>query len=223
MKASIMADVDWRTKGAVTPVKDQGQCGSCFAFSAHFLKTGNLVSLSDQELVDCSTSYGNYGCSGGWMNSAFEYIRDNGGIDTESSYPYEAVEETCRFKANSVGATCTGFINVQKNNESVLQEAVANIGPICVAIDATHSSFSFYSSGEDTHTNTLDMHLLRAGCSSTILGHASLVVGYGTEGGQDYWIVKNSWGTSWGDAGYIKMSRNRDNNCGIASEPSPTV
>nr|P25784.1 RecName: Full=Digestive cysteine proteinase 3; Flags: Precursor [Homarus americanus] len=216
----MAADVDWRTKALVTPVKDQEQCGSCWAFSAtgalegqHFLKNDELVSLSEQQLVDCSTDYGNDGCGGGWMTSAFDYIKDNGGIDTESSYPYEAEDRSCRFDANSIGAICTGSVEVQ-HTEEALQEAVSGVGPISVAIDASHFSFQFYSSGVYYEQN----------CSPTFLDHGVLAVGYGTESTKDYWLVKNSWGSSWGDAGYIKMSRNRDNNCGIASEPSyPTV
>jgi cathepsin L len=146
--------LDWRDKGYVTPVKDQGQCGSCWAFSAtgslegqHFRATLNLVSLSEQNLVDCSRQQGNFGCSGGLMDRAFEYIEVNNGIDTELSYPYVAVEGDCQFKAANVGATDTGFTEIKSKSEDALQQAVAIVGPISVAIDASHSSFQLYKSG----------------------------------------------------------------------------
>ncbi|KAL7631758.1 UNVERIFIED_CONTAM: hypothetical protein RMT77_017939 [Armadillidium vulgare] len=205
--------VDWRTKGYVTPVKDQGQCGSCWAFAStgglegqNFAKRGKLVSLSEQNLVDCVPGSS---CSGGWMNDAFEYVRRNGGIDTEASYPYTARNGNCKYSPYYVGGTCSGYKNV-RNTESDLLAATATVGPISVAIDASNWSFQTYSSGV----------YYEPSCSSYYLDHAVLVVGYGTYNSKPYWLVKNSWGTSWGERGYIKMSRNRNNNCGIANEAS---
>jgi len=149
------------------------------------------------------------------MDSAFSYIKANGGIDTEASYPYTATDGTCRFKQNAIGATCTGFVDVKQGDESDLQKSVANNGPVSVAIDASNYSFQLYNGGIYDEEN----------CSSTQLDHGVLAVGYGTENGKDFWIVKNSWGTSWGEQnGYIRMSRNKNNQCGIATNASyPTV
>ncbi|CAH2046662.1 unnamed protein product, partial [Iphiclides podalirius] len=210
--------IDWRELGAVTEVKDQRMCGSCWSFSStgalegqHFRKSKKLVSLSEQNLVDCSTAYGNNGCNGGTMDSSFKYVQENKGIDTEDSYPYEGVEKQCRYNPKNSGADDVGFTDIPTGDEEKLMQAVATIGPIAVAIDASQPAFHHYSEGVYYDEN----------CSSTRLDHAVLAVGYGTdEKGGDYWLVKNSWGLSWGEKGYIKMARNRKNNCGIATEAS---
>ncbi|XKL62914.1 hypothetical protein PGB90_002747 [Kerria lacca] len=215
---SLPNSVDWRTDGAVTEVKNQGQCGSCWSFSAtgalegqHFRKTGHLVSLSEQNLIDCSKSFGNNGCEGGLMDNAFKYVEYNKGIDTEISYPYKGKLEKCHYKKNDIGAIDTGFVDIPEGDEQKLKTAVATVGPVSVAIDASHESFQFYSEGIYYEKK----------CSSTELDHGVLVIGYDTsDNGQDYWVVKNSWGKSWGIQGYIKMARNENNNCGIATDAS---
>jgi len=209
--------VDWRQSGMVTPVKNQGQCGSCYSFSATGAlegawkkAKGTLPSLSEQEIVDCSGRYGNYGCQGGWYQSSWRYLRDAGGDESESAYRYTARQGRCRFDRSKVVATVSSFHDTQPGNENDLTNALARVGPVSVAIDASAPTFRSYRSG--VHYSSR--------CSSRRLNHAVLAVGYGSEGGRDYYLVKNSWGTRWGAGGYIKMARNRRNNCGIATKPS---
>ncbi|XP_003743778.1 cathepsin L1 [Galendromus occidentalis] len=215
---SLPKSVDWREKGAVTPVKNQGHCGSCWSFSTTgalegqlFRKTGELVSLSEQNLIDCSTSYGNNGCGGGLMDNAFTYIKENHGIDTEESYPYEGKQGKCRYHKEDSAGRDTGFVDIPSGNERALAKALATIGPVSVAIDASHESFQFYHEGV---YNPPD-------CDSHSLDHGVLAVGYGTtDDGQDYYIIKNSWGERWGQEGYVLMARNSKNECGVATQAS---
>ncbi|XP_038971284.1 senescence-specific cysteine protease SAG39-like [Phoenix dactylifera] len=220
---AVPVSMDWRAKGAVTPIKDQGQCGCCWAFSAVAamegitkLSTGKLISLSEQELVDCDTKGEDQGCGGGLMDDAFKFIIKNGGLTTEANYPYEATDGTCNTgKSHSHAATIGGYEDVPANSEAALLKAVAN-QPVSVAIDAGGFAFQLYSSGVFT------------GDCGTDLDHGVTAVGYDkTSDGTKYWLVKNSWGSSWGENGYIRMQRDVDAKeglCGIAMEASyPTA
>ncbi|XP_020385278.2 procathepsin L-like [Rhincodon typus] len=205
--------VDWRPKGYVTPVKDQGQCGSCWAFSTTgvlegqvFNKTGKLISLSEQYLMDCTRSVGNRGCNGGCKVQALLFIKENG-INSEESYPYTAKDGDCKSNRDDIVATCKGVTIIPKNSEADLAAAVATVGPISVSIDAEHRSFMLYKSGI----------FYEPRCSSVNLDHEVLAVGYGTKNQKSYWIVKNSWGANWGNEGYVHMAKDMDNNCGIAT------
>jgi cathepsin L len=208
--SSLPASVDWTTKGAVTGVKDQGQCGSCWSFSATgstegawFLAKGQLVSLSEQQLMDCSKSEGNNSCEGGLMDYAFEYIISNKGICAESAYPYTAQDSnTCKPCTNV--ASISSYQDVAQTEDDLA--AAVTQQPVSVAIEADQSAFQFYSSGVLT------------GACGTNLDHGVLAVGFGTDSGVDYWKVKNSWGGSWGMSGYVLIQRNNSQNggqCGI--------
>jgi len=227
-KAVIPASVDWRTKGYVTPVKNQGQCGSCYSFSATgalegqlFKKTGKLTSLSEQNIVDCDTNDG--GCDGGDAMTVFQYVNANGGIDTENSYPYSdntgtnGVAGTCAFNPANVGGTNVGCVYLPPNDETAMKNAVATIGPISIALYADPPEFMNFA-GNGTFDDPV--------CTTPNLqsDHAVLIVGYGTDStGKDYWIIKNSWDVTWGNNGYMNMVRGK--NClVVASESSyPTV
>ena len=211
----IPKSIDWRNTNKVTDVKDQGQCGGCWAFSTTGAVEGitaitdnNLVNASEQELIDCSTQ--NNGCNGGIMDKGFEYVIENG-LCSEDSYPYQARDGMChKFLCKQV-ASIDDFRDVQPNNENFLKYAVAS-QPVSVAIQANLSSFRFYKKGVYQDENC-----------GTNLDHGVLVVGYGEEMGLPYWLVKNSWSTKWGDNGYIKILRNYKENtgmCGIAMQPS---
>ncbi|XP_064455228.1 procathepsin L-like isoform X1 [Ornithodoros turicata] len=206
--------VDWRTDGYVGQVYSQGRCASCWAFSIvgtlesqWFLSAFQKVNLSQQNLVDCVTSSG--GCRGGDLYEGFEYIKDSGGIDTFESYPYEARDNVCRFRKECVGAVVNGISRIKNGSEFDLRNAVATVGPVSVAIYAADGSFMSYRDG------IYDNPHCRSDYSS--LTHAVVVVGYGTENGTDYWLIKNSWSEYWGQKGFGKMARNRGNQCGIAT------
>ncbi|KAL8177824.1 UNVERIFIED_CONTAM: hypothetical protein K2H54_020381 [Gekko kuhli] len=216
-------EIDWRTKGYVTPVKNQGHCGACWAFSATgaleallFNKTSRLVSLSEQNLIDCSGKLGNQGCHGGYITRAFEYVRDNGGINSEDAYPYLAKEGfSCHYNPQERAANCTSLVAVQRGSEAALQQAVATVGPVSVAVDAHNFPFHFYKSG-----------IFSSIFCSDVVNHAMLAVGYGIsqEDGKEYWILKNSWSENWGEQGYIRLVKGAGNHCGVANQASyPTV
>merc|ERR1719326_265563 len=204
-ESNLADSVDWVAKGAVIPVKNQGQCGSCWAFSttgsvegAYQIATGKLLSFSEQELVDCAGSYGNQGCNGGLMDNGFKYLEAKGDA-LESKYAYTAKTGTCSSSKSADPALAKGavtsFNDVTSDSETQLLAAVSQ-QPVSVAIEADKPGFQFYKSG------------VFSGTCGTNLDHGVLVVGYGTDSGKDYWKVKNSWGTTWGDAGYIRLVRN---------------
>lgn len=209
--------IDWRKNGVVNPIKNQGRCGSCWAFSTivgvegiNKIKTNQLVSLSEQELVDCESD--NNGCDGGLMENAYEYIKETGGVTTEQIYPYFGRDGRCDItKRNSPVVKIDGFENVPTNDENALLRAAAN-QPVSIAIDASGLNFQFYSEG------------VFNGLCGTDLNHGVAIVGYGTtQEGINYWLVRNSWGTGWGEQGYIRMQRGvnaPEGLCGLAMDAS---
>jgi len=214
---NLPESVDHRDSGIVTPVENQGACGSCWTYSAlgalesqHAKATGNLIALSKQQLLDCNTA--NYGCRGGWMNVAYRYIMAAGGINTADDYPYAGAQHrNCYFNPNNYVATMSTYVNIPRGDENAMKSAIALHGPVAVAVDASPRDFMRYRSGV----------MKTDYCSQTAVTHAILAVGYGTDPYEgDYWLVKNSWGTTWGENGYIKMARNYNNMCGIAGYSS---
>jgi cathepsin L len=208
--------LDWVAKGAVTPIKNQGQCGSCWAFSTTGsvegvveIKHSSLVSLSEQQLVDCAGKYGNMGCNGGLMDNAFKYVEANG-LATEASYPYTGRDGTCKSFTASPYTKITSYKDVTPHDANALGTSV-DMNPVSVAIEADQAVFQHYTGG-----------VISSGCGQT-LDHGVLVVGYGTDTkAGDYWKVKNSWGVTWGEQGYVRISRSGDV-CGILNEPSYPV
>lgn len=207
---SLPSSVDWRGKNVVSPVKDQGQCGSCWAFactetaeSAYALKHGNLPILAPQELVDCVKT--NYGCSGGMIDNTLEFILDNG-LNEEKEYPYSARNGACHGTPTSY--KLEQCFDIPPGNELLLKDAVAH-SPVVACIEADQRAFQFYRSG-----------ILKKNSCGTNLDHAIQVVGYGEENGVKYWIIRNSWGKSWGDNGFVRLERTEntrnDGTCGVA-------
>ena len=212
---------DWREVGIVSPVKDQGSCGSCWTFSttgaleaAYAQAFGKGISLSEQQLVDCARAFNNYGCNGGLPSQAFEYIKYNGGLETEAAYPYTGKDGQCKFSSENVGVQVLDSVNITLGAEDELKHAVGIVRPVSVAFQVI-KSFKLYKDGVYTSDS--------CGGTPMDVNHAVLAVGYGVENGIPYWLIKNSWGADWGENGYFKMELGK-NMCGVATCASyPTV
>jgi len=232
LRGSLPESINWVELGGVTPVKDQGKCGSCWSFSttgalegAYFKKYGELTSFSEQQLVSCDNLKNaenrghDHGCNGGLMDNAFQWIEGNGGLCSENDYPYvsgDGAVDACETKCSPVhGSKIVEFVDVKPSDDVAMMNAISK-QPVSIAIEADQREFQLYKSGIFT------------GACGTKLDHGVLVVGYGSLDGNDYYLVKNSWAESWGDAGYIKLGRgskynNGDGQCGILLQGSYPV
>ncbi len=223
---ALPTSIDWRNKGVVSPIRNQEQCGSCWAFSTVAtlesvvaIKSGNLYDLSEQELVSCANlknGYTSLGCHGGTYENAFKYVSQEGGLASESCYPYTSGNGdsgTCKKTCSHVSGTkVSSYTTVTSYSDSAMMTALT-VEPVNVAIEADSRSFQLYKSGVYTDLE---------GCGHT-LDHAVVLVGYGTDSGQDYYILRNSWDVTWGESGYMRMSRGAQNGkygmCGVLTEP----
>lgn len=206
---------DWRDCGALPRVRDQMGCGSCYAIatvaaveSQIFIKTNKLSELSVQEIVDCAGDNQTTGCDGGFELSVFEYVHEHGELSLSSDYNYEGAQGVCKSEElPKVSINLTSYVELEPCDEELLKIAIAQVGPIVVSLDINHESFMRYSSGTyfepdcTRHTN-----------------HVVLLVGYGSENAEDFWVIQNSFGVKWGEEGFMKLARNRDSHCGVAIE-----
>ncbi|KAM9959104.1 hypothetical protein ACTFIR_000158 [Dictyostelium discoideum] len=208
----------WTRPGVVNKVKNQGSCGSCYAFStvgaleAHYsIRYHKMLDLSEQNLLDCTNAnrYGNGGCSGGWMHNCYRYILENGGINRQQNYPYEGSVGQCRYNSGDAQSIISNYVMIKQHDEDDLADAVATEGPVSVVYDASTREFMYYSSGI-FYSDSCDKNRVTA----------VVVVGYGREIGVDFWILKNSWGGEWGEKGYFRTRRNTGDKCGIATASS---
>ncbi|KAG8326223.1 hypothetical protein J6590_047592 [Homalodisca vitripennis] len=212
---SVPGSWDWRNRGAVTPVKDQGNCGSCWSFSGtgtieggYFVKTRRLFTLSEQALIDCSWNFGNRGCNGGFMESTFKWVMWNGGIPLAQAYgPYLAKQNYCHMRKGIQGVRIRTYGRVRKLCPICLKHALVTYGPVSITMHS-NNAFMYYKRGVFNDNS----------CPKNQLNHAILVVGYGNLFGTDYWLIKNSWSNRWGIGGYALMGIN-GNICGVMQDP----
>lgn len=211
----VPESLDWRESNVVGSVRDQGQCGGCWAFaavcsaeSACAIKTGNFIAFSEQNIIDCATNC--HGCNGGWASKAIDYVvsSQSGSFNTAEDYPYVGGAKTCHYDSSKAVGSISGYSAVKASSETDLQAKIATYGTAAACIDASVISFQLYSGGIFSDES----------CSTLYLDHYVSIVGYGRDGETDFWIVKNTWGSDWGEAGYIRMARNNGNMCGIATE-----
>lgn len=200
---------DWNKLGYVSPVRFQGTCGSCYAFASASIiesytaiknkKPNGIVPLSEQQIVDCSTSFGNNGCKGGSLRSTFDYVKGAGGLDSDASYPYNDKLNSCRFKKPDVAAKISSYTQLAMG-EDIARDYVGNVGPVAVVIQMC-KSLAYYAGGIFDDPTCGYPHLS--------VNHAALITGYGSENGKDFWIVKNSYGTNWGENGFFRVARGK--------------